>query len=208
MNYKNDVTMIFDMGNVLLLFDNAIICRQVAKAYDIDPELVLQKILREGIETEFELGRLTPEEFTRRCSEALGVALDLPVFRDAWSYMFTENISVINLLHELKDKVRMLLMSNTNVWHIEHIKRDFNVLKLFDDLILSYEVGYVKPQPGIYQRAHQLSAGSRLTVFIDDIERNASVANDFGICGIHYKTTDELRAELVELGIIDGKIRN
>jgi len=207
MTNKNDITVIFDMGNVLLLFDHMIICRQVAQAYNLEPEFVLQKVIREGIEREFELGNFTEEQFTKKCSEVLGVTLDLPVFRDAWSYMFTENVPVIALLHELQGRVRLFLMSNTNIWHIEHIRRDYSIMELFDDVILSYEIGSVKPQPAIYQRARELSSGSRLTVFIDDMERNAYAAYEVGIHGIHYRTAEELRTELAELGIpVVGKV--
>ncbi len=202
MTNKNKTSVIFDLGNVILFFDVSIICKQVADLYNIDEKFVLQKIIKDGLETEFEQGKLTPESFTERCSEALGVSLELPVFKDAWTYMFTENTAVIEMILELKSKVRLLLMSNTNIWHIEHIKRDFSVLQLLDDLILSYEVGYTKPQSGIYQRAAELTSDSELTVFIDDIDRYAAAANEFGIHGIHYTSPEALRAELTNLGIL------
>ncbi len=202
MTNKNDTSVIFDMGNVILFFEVSIICGKVAELYDIDEELVLRKIIKDGLETEFEQGKLTPESFAQRCSEALGVSLELPEFKDAWTYMFTENTAVIEIIRELKSKVRLLLMSNTNIWHIEHIKRDFSVLELLDDLLLSYEVGYTKPQSGIYQRAAELTSDSELTVFIDDIDRYAAAANEFGIHGIHYTSPEALRAELVDLRIL------
>ena len=202
MTNKNNTSVIFDLGNVILLFDVSIICKQVADIYNIDPDLVLRKIIKDGIETEFEQGKLTPKSFTQQCSEALGVTLELPVFRDAWSYMFTENTPVIEMIRELKPKVRLLLMSNTNIWHIEHIKRDFSVLQLFDDLILSYEVGYTKPQSGIYERAAELTTNSELTIFIDDIDRYAEKAYEFGIRGIHYTSPEALRNELTNLDLL------
>ncbi len=202
MTNKNDTSVIFDLGNVILFFDVSIICKQVADLHNIDEGLVLQKIIKDGLETEFEQGKLTPESFTQRCSDVLGVSLKLPVFKDAWTYMFTENSPVIEMIRELKAKVRLLLMSNTNIWHIEHIERDFSVLQLFDDLILSYEVGYTKPQSGIYKRAAELTANSELTVFIDDIDRYAAAAHEFGIHGIHYTSPEALRADLADLGIL------
>ena len=46
------------------------------------------------------------------------------------------------------------------------------------------------------------SKASGLTVFIDDIDRYAAAAYEFGIHGIHYASSEALRADLVDLGIL------
>ena len=198
-------TVIVDLGNVVLFFDHGAICRKLSVRYGIDDQVVFQEIFQSDIERQFDDGRLSPELFTQKCSKALGVSLDTVEFKSIWCDIFTENKPVIELVKELRRNSRTLLLSNTNVWHIEHIRKRFSVLDLFDELVLSFQVGYSKPHRNIFERAIELSLEpwepSR-SVFIDDIDSHIRAGMQMGLCGIHYTSTVQLKHQLSRIGVL------
>lgn len=191
-----DTTVVFDLGNVVLFFDHWIICRKLADLYDLDEHFVFQRIFNEGIERKYDEGRLSPEQFTRQCSEALDVQLDFSQFKAIWSDIFWGNSPVIDIIKLLKRQARVFLLSNTNVWHVEYIRRHFRILELFDELIFSFEVGYAKPDKRIFKRALELCNGNKQIIYVDDIEEHVRAARDVGLFGIKYSGADMLRSTL------------
>jgi putative hydrolase of the HAD superfamily len=197
-----DRTVIFDLGNVVLFFDHEVICRKLASLFNLDERFIFEKIFQDGIEKEFDEGKLSPEIFTQQCSDALNVSLNLSAFKYIWSDIFTKNTPVIEIIKELRARACVFLLSNTNIWHIEQVKNQFSVLELFDELILSFQVGYSKPHRKIFERAIELSSTPELIFYIDDIEAYVRAATELGIYGIHYTESSQLRSKLTSVGLL------
>lgn len=198
-------TVIVDLGNVVLFFDHRIICRKLSALYGIDDQLVFREIFENDIERQFDEGRLSPELFTQKCSEVVGVPLDYVEFKSIWCDIFTVNAPVIELIKEIKENSRLILLSNTNVWHIEHIRKRFSVLDLFDELVLSFQVGYSKPHKKIFERAIEVSlepSEPSRSVFIDDIDVNVKAGMQMGLLGIHYTNIVQLKHQLTMIGVL------
>ena len=73
---------------------------------------------------------------------------------------------------------------------------------LFDEYVLSFEVGFLKPHPKIYEEAlnkAKIPAGE--CVFIDDLEDNIDGARKVGLDTILYQPNTNLEAELKDKGI-------
>jgi putative hydrolase of the HAD superfamily len=68
---------------------------------------------------------------------------------------------------------------------------------LFDELIISAEVGIVKPDPRIFHLAlERLSVQPAESVFIDDILTNVEAARQEGLVAIHFQDTRQTLADL------------
>ena len=80
-------------------------------------------------------------------------------------------------------------------WHFEDA---------FDDMVISAEVGLVKPDERIFKLAvEQLGVEAAQTVFIDDMPRNVNGARQVGLQGIHFQNPLQMKADLDLL--LDGK---
>lgn len=83
------------------------------------------------------------------------------------------------------------------------MRQRFAFLNLFDDIIVSGEVGLVKPDPAIYrlmlQRIGQ-TAGE--CVFIDDSQVNFQAAKDLGFAAILFKNPEQLAGDLRRLNLL------
>ena len=79
----------------------------------------------------------------------------------------------------------------------------FDFLRRLQGIVVSGEVGVIKPDPRIYQiLLDRFAIDPRRAVYIDDVAANVAAARPFGIHGIHFRTAAGLRAELVGLGLL------
>jgi epoxide hydrolase-like predicted phosphatase len=73
-------------------------------------------------------------------------------------------------------------------------------LKLFDDVVLSFEHGLIKPDPAIFRLAAQrLGVQLAECIFIDDIPRYCNGAARAGMQSICYESVPQLKAALANL---------
>ena len=73
---------------------------------------------------------------------------------------------------------------------------------IFDDYVLSYEVGVMKPHARIYDEAlKKAGVEAEECVFIDDIEENIQAAQKLGIKGILMTPQTDLEAALQEMNL-------
>ena len=67
----------------------------------------------------------------------------------------------------------------------------------FDSVVVSADIGMIKPQPGIYKRALQdLGVEAEEAVFIDDAGVNVDGAKAVGMQAILYENLAQLRQDL------------
>lgn len=199
--------LIFDFGNVVSFFDYLRACERLAGPLGITGAALRDRLIDRGFVdwlSAFESGRIGPEAFAARVMEAAGIRLDHDQFVRAWEDIFWPNEPVGELIAALKSAgYRVLLGSNTNVLHATFYRRQFaRTLDLLDGLILSYEVGHMKPARAFFDAcvaAAGVPAGSCL--FIDDIQENVEGARQAGLVGIHYLETPALVEELRHHGI-------
>jgi epoxide hydrolase-like predicted phosphatase len=82
--------------------------------------------------------------------------------------------------------------------------RDYVVKHQFDDafdtLIISAEIGIMKPQPEVYQLAlKQAQVKANEAAFIDDTPRNVEAANALGMHGIVFRDPAQVKENLKAL---------
>ena len=76
----------------------------------------------------------------------------------------------------------------------------YGVVKLIDDLHLSYETGFVKPEKQAFENIISFYGSKpRELVFIDDIASNIDAAAALGINAVLYKSPEDLSCALTEL---------
>ena len=79
----------------------------------------------------------------------------------------------------------------------------FEFLRWLRGVVVSGEVGVIKPNPRIYEIAiERFAIDPHRAVYIDDVPINAQAAVRFGILGIHFTSAALLRVELTSLGLL------
>ena len=77
---------------------------------------------------------------------------------------------------------------------------EWQIADVFDELIISAEVGVAKPDAGIYELTlERLNVAPSEAVFVDDFPRNIAGAQAVGMKAIHFRDSNQVRAELDRL---------
>ena len=196
---KNKISVIvFDLGNVLIPFDYN---RLIVKMNSIDDGLGnrFAKLYYENYEVhqKYERWLLGDDEFLNIMMEWTEHKISDEDFKKIYSDLFTENKATTSILPELKQKYPLVLLSNTNYIHQKYGWEKYDFLKQFDKLILSHEVGAIKPEEKIYRAVEEFTnEPSENHIFIDDILDYVEGAKKLGWSGIQFKSHMQLLEEL------------
>jgi putative hydrolase of the HAD superfamily len=195
------------MGNVLVHFSHETMCAQMGALCGLSAADVWPLLLTGGLQWEFERGRLTEDEFFRKFQEEVNCRLDADALRHAACDIFHLNEPIVPILKALKSSGRRLvLLSNTCVSHFEFIQERFGVLQLFDDFVVSYRVGSIKPEPAIFEAALKAVRCEPAECFYtDDIAAYVNRARTFGLHAEVFTDADTLTAQLAELGVLPNR---
>jgi putative hydrolase of the HAD superfamily len=196
-------TLLFDLGNVLVKLDFERAYRAAAKLRGCAPEEV-QRLLREAdLAGPYERGEIDSEEFHSRCEELLGLGLDFDGFSGLWGDMFSHDELVSpEFIRALGGRYRLAILSNTNPLHYEWLRREYPILELFPQAVLSYEVGAMKPARAMYEAALETTLSRpEECFFIDDRAENVEGARASGIHAEVFRGQTELEEALRSIGV-------
>lgn len=190
--------IVFDLGNVLLPFDysNPINYFNGLKKGLGDK---FTKLYRENyhVHREFESGILSEEQFLRTMLEWVEHTVTGEQFCKIFSDIFTVNQNVVELIPLLKEKYKVVLLSNTNSIHKRYGYGHLDFIKWFDQIFLSHEIGSVKPEEKIYLAVESYTQKkSSEHFFIDDIQEYVDGAKKFGWDGVQFVNYERLIEDL------------
>ncbi len=196
--------IVFDLGNTLIRFDHNISANKIAKAFNVAAKKVYDTFFDSGITRPFERGALSPKEFHAKTSEHLGLDLPYSDFVDIWNDIFWEDRQMCALARKLKKSYKLILLSNINVLHFKHIRKKFSIIDIFDELVLSYQVGAIKPERKIFDEVVKRAGGNRKGLFyIDDREDLVEEALRLGIDSTRFENIAKLRKIMKAKGVLD-----
>lgn len=138
----------------------------------------------------FETGKLTADVFLKEFSKLIKNAYNTDMLKNTWNAMIKGiTHETIECLKILKSKVKIYALSNTNVLHYQfinnHLISNHNIETLhdlFDDIYMSYEGGFRKPDEQCFiQALKKFDISPSSSLFIDDLKTNLDAAEKLGI---------------------------
>jgi 2-haloacid dehalogenase len=199
--------VVFDLGGVLI---------------DWDPRHLYRQLFADDAAMEYFLATVCTHEWNRRQdagrSFAKGARLlkaehpDKAELIDAYYSRFDEMLAgpiagSVEILAELRDRGTPLYgLTNWSAETYPAALERFAFLRWFREILVSGEVGVIKPDPRIFALLiERFAVEPQRAVYIDDVEANAAAARPFGIHPIHFTTPARLREELVGLGLLPSR---
>jgi HAD superfamily hydrolase (TIGR01509 family) len=86
------------------------------------------------------------------------------------------------------------------------VREKYDFFGLFDDMVISGVVGYVKPEPEIFHLIlKKIGKPAQECLFIDDSLPNIQQANTMGFNTIHFTSPGQLKVRLSQLGILSSQ---
>ena len=196
---------IFDLGGVLVHWDPRFLYR---KLFDGD-DAAMEHFLANVCTTEWNERQDAGRSFAEAMQELLPRHVDKIELIEAFGKRFDEMVpgaidGSVEVLAELKrHRVPLYAITNWSSETFPALRKRFEFLSWFHAIVVSGEEGVMKPDPRIFRvlfERHAVVPAS--AVFIDDVADNAAAAEALGVHGIHFRSPDQLRRELIAVGIL------
>jgi epoxide hydrolase-like predicted phosphatase len=152
-----------------------------------------------------ERGQLAVPDFERKLAAVLLRRDGTPVRADGLIERmfahFEHQPQMSALIRRAREKgIRTALLSNS--WGNTYPRETWD--GMFDDIVISGEVGLRKPEPQIFRlAAERVGLEPAECVFIDDLDLNVEAARALGMTAILHTSYDETRRELESLLGVD-----
>ncbi len=197
-------TIVCDMGNVLVHFSHERMCAQIGALCGHTAGEIRTVLMDSGLNADFERGFLNPEDMHARLSRSVGHELDIHCLANAYADIFTLNEPMLPLLDALRNRGhRLVLLSNTSVWHFDFIWERFPILQRFDEFVVSYRVGAIKPEAAIFNAVVSvLNCPPEQAFYTDDIADYVRTGREHGLQAEIFTDASAMRGHLAARGIV------
>ena len=193
-----NAAVIFDLGKVLVDFDDNIAVTRIAARSTLSPAEVKRFFFQSHLLVDYESGLLTRREFFKEVRKVAGFRGTIGEFGEFFADIFTPIPPMIEIHAGLRRRgIPTCIFSNTNDLAVEHIRRNFPFFRDFDGYIYSYEVGAMKPEAKIYEVLEKLvrRRGAEI-LYLDDRPENVAAGTARGWQTILHETPEKTRMAL------------
>ena len=196
-------TVVFDLGGVVLRWDPRAVYATAADPEEIDR--FMAEVEWPEWNRSLDGGRSLADaeaELARRFPHWAHLA---PVYREQNHLAISGEVEgTADLLAELRAAgVRLLALTNWSAETFTPTRARYPVLDVFEGIVVSGAEKVLKPDPAIFELlCTRYSVDPAEAEFVDDSEINVDSARRLGMRGVVVRDTDQLRAELVGLGLL------
>ena len=197
--------ILFDFGNVLLEWNP----RHVYRHYFPDDEAAMEHFLHEVNFMEWnaqqDKGRSFAEGVAELSREFPHYANLIQAYHDNWSESIGDPVAgTVEIMKRLKEAGYPVYgLSNWSSETFPMVRNKFIFFDLLDDIVISGEVGQIKPEPEIYEIAlERIGRPANECLFIDDSLANIEQARKMGFAVVHFQSPEQLETELKNLQLL------
>ncbi len=144
-----------------------------------------------GFVRQANLGIISRNDWRARAAELLNMKIE--DFADNIDVREKRNNKILEYILDLREQgYTTALLSNIPKQSIRRRFTEEEIVQHFDKIYLSGELGIAKPDEAIYRHAFEdLGYEASECIFIDDMKRNVQAAENVGMKGIVYQSTDD-----------------
>ena len=190
--------VIFDFGRVISAQKPMALFRRYEQELGLAPGVLNRVMYGSEGWNEVLVGRKDLNEYWLEIGPALGLHTreEIGAFRQRYLADEEINKDVLSLINRLHGRYKLAVLSNAPPGLTRWLA-DWDILHLFDVVICSGDVGFVKPDPAIYELTlARLGVEPQEAVFIDDSLGHIEAARALGLHGIHFTTASDLADDL------------
>jgi FMN phosphatase YigB (HAD superfamily) len=195
--------ILFDLGRVLVDFDMVTCEAELTSRSRVEHDDLMRVLWDTGWARRYETGEVSASEFYEFVLREAGLTMEFEEFMKCWTEVFDPvPILPAHVLPALARAYPMTLISNTNQAHAEYIRDNYDVMRFFDNHVFSFQVGALKPDRRMFDRAIEVAGFPAANlIFIDDREENIKAAHDLGLNTHWFKSVPGLFELFGRLGV-------
>ncbi len=195
--------LIFDLGNVLVPFDFARGYAELQSYCALDPSEIRRRISERRLAQRYESGEVDSATFHREMEQLLEASIPYPEFCRIWNSVFYPvTLFADEMIAALAARYPLILLSNTNPIHFSMLSERYPIFRHFHELVLSYEVGAMKPAAAMYEEAlRRARCRPEECFYTDDIAEYVEAARRHGIDAVQFHSAAQIEQELKTRGV-------
>jgi 2-haloacid dehalogenase len=196
--------VVFDLGGVLVDWNPRHLYRKLFN----DParmEWFLAEVCNGDWNIRQDAGRPFAEAIKEACGRWPAEEAMIRAFHERWDEMIAGAIDgTVAILEELAAAgVPLYALTNWSAETFPRARPRFPFFERFRAIVVSGELGVIKPDPPIFEHLLRLSGTMPgQTVFIDDSAKNVAAAAALGFIALRFESPERLRGDLRELGLL------
>ncbi len=200
---KDIRAVIFDLGRVLVKVDlTKGLFRQFTNYKNKNDLEIMEQLFGESLYPSLASGKITGQDFYEALRKEAELDLPYEEFAKEWCSIFGPMPGMRKLVLELSEKFKLGLLSDIGPIHWDYLYKEFPILLAFKNPVLSFKTGLMKPESGAYKMAAEsVESDVENCLFIDDREINVQGAEDAGMSGLRFFSTEQLILDLKSLGL-------
>ena len=189
--------LIWDMEGVLMLTDENDISSTVAKALNAPYEKV-REIYFSDTNDKVDLGEITMDKFYEYVLDTLQISRDKKhLLEEVFYERAYIDEDLLKQIVEMSREYKIGLLSNYSNDLRPRIEKEWAIGSVFDEIIISCEVGMIKPDPAIFNlMLDRLDVKADESVFIDDRIKNIDGAKKIGLHTIFFTSREQALEKL------------
>ncbi len=199
---------VFDFGNVLCGLDRMAFARAAAPHSRLSPEELDRAIWGGTLEREHETGVIDSRGYFRKVGELTGLSPDYgyeTFFKDYLKIALPNPDGEAGLLRARELGARCFVLSNTSWMHSSVIFNNEILASIPELHILSYKVGFMKPDPRIWLKLLECTGlPASDCLYIDDVPTYCEAANSLGFGTYTYRIGRDNLSQVVETMLESG----
>lgn len=193
--------VIWDLGGVLLRTEDFTHRERLAKRLGMNRTELEDLVFSGESGRRAQLGEINIEQHWENVRLALHLSQEsINEFQSEFWEGDILDRELVNYIRALRSGYKTGLLSNafSNLRYV--VTQVWKFSDAFDTMIISAELGIMKPNPSIYQAAvESLEVAPEQAVFIDDFLHNVEGARAVNMHAIHFQGPGQTRAELEQL---------
>ena len=186
--------VIFDLGGVLVNYDGRSTFTEIGQLAGVSLDDLFPFYQKH--DHAFGTGQLSGQDYYQKLNEAFGVSASYDTFVTTFCRTQQRNEAALAFARDLQSRqnVQVGIISNTNQVHADWLRANLPEFSQFPSVILSNEVGLLKPGPAIFQLAlKQLNVPPAHALFVDDVEENLVGGTAVHLHTLHHTNWQQTR---------------
>jgi 2-haloacid dehalogenase len=204
-NLDHRLALVFDVGGVLLDWNPRHLYRKFFNGDLESMEQFLKEIDFNGWNLCQDAGRPFTEAVAALITQHPRWEELIKAYHSRWEESIRGTIEgSVEILADLRNSgYPLYALSNFSVEKFQLVRERFDFFAWFDDILISAQVQLVKPDPRIFQvLLERIEREPAECLLIDDSGPNIKTACKLGFEAIHFQSSEQLRAELHQRGIL------
>jgi HAD superfamily hydrolase (TIGR01509 family) len=208
-NFKNMIKIIImDLGGVYFENGTKIALPKIYKLVKV-PKKKIDEIFcgyphKEG--WLYRRGKITKKKFWNIAVEKLKIDKKLvPKLKEIWHSSYRPIKGMKELIGKLRKNYRVIAFSGNIRERVEYLNKKNCLFGDFDDLLLSFKVGFTKREIEFYKillkKLEKMKSKPKECILIDDSKMVLDIAKSFGLKTILFESPKQLKSDLRKFGV-------